>query len=165
MRTVPLLIVPGFSAGSGPLKMEFSFSRSVLSMSVAAALLAGCGGSQALNGATGAASDSGDSLPYHKTFQYTGKKQTFVVPAGVKWLTVVALGGAGAGSPGARGGRVFAELPVISGEHLAVFVGGAANGTSGGFNGGGSAKFYTRACFQSSRSTKCMLAAIRITAT
>ena len=45
--------------------------------------------------------------------------------------------------PGARGGRVFAELPVISGEHLAVFVGGAANGTSGGFNGGGSAKFYT----------------------
>ena len=35
------------------------------------------------------------------------------------------------------------SFPSSHGEHLAVFVGGAANGTSGGFDGGGSAKFYT----------------------
>lgn len=117
--------------------------RFVLSASVAATLLAGCGGSQPLIGAPDATSGSG-ALPYNKTFHYTGKKQSFKVPAGVSSITVVALGAAGHSSPShrtvsGRGGRVYAVIPVQSGERLYIFVGGAGfpyHG-DGGFNGGG----------------------------
>lgn len=75
------------------------------------------------------------------TFHYTGKEQTFTVPAGVTQLTVVAHGGEGAGNayygstdfPGLPG-RVLAVIPVQSKEKLYVFVGGS--GAHGGFNGG-----------------------------
>lgn len=84
------------------------------------------------------------SLKNHKTFSYTGKKQTFIVPAGVTKLTVVALGGQGGGVsyypsgniPGFPG-RVYAIVRVNPGDKVYVFVGGS--GKHGGFNGGGAA--------------------------
>jgi hypothetical protein len=81
-------------------------------------------------------------LKSHKTFDYTGKKQTFIVPAGVSRLAVIARGGQGGGfsvypSGNAPGfpGRVYALVPVHAGDKLYVFVGGS--GAHGGFNGGG----------------------------
>lgn len=129
-------------------------SRCAITIGVAVVLLAGCGGSQPPIGAppiTGprTANDNVDSLPYHKTFQYTGGKQSFNVPAGVKSITVVARGAAGDGGTGStsehyeyfgRGGRVYATIPVRSGEKLYVFVGGRGDGSyqgGNGFNGGG----------------------------
>jgi hypothetical protein len=115
-----------------------------LAICVAAATLSGCGGSQPPMGAPSATSESGDSLPYHKPFYYTGAKQSFKVPAGVTKIDIVGRGAAGGsryeGSPyGGRGGRVHAVIPVTPGEQLAVFVGGTPSGSSmnGGFNGGG----------------------------
>ncbi len=116
-----------------------------LSLSIAAAILAGCGGSQLPIGAPNGTSDDGNLLPYHTTFRYTGKAQSFKVPAGVTNLTVVALGAAGAGESGSyhgyyeyygRGSRVYAIIPVTPRETLYVFVGGQGS-TIGGFNGGG----------------------------
>lgn len=80
-----------------------------------------------------------EALSKKHTFHYTGGEQSFTVPVGVKWITVVALGAAGGGHAGGRGGRVFAQLPVAPGERLAVFVGGTTSNGSGGFNGGGPA--------------------------
>lgn len=91
-----------------------------------------------------------ESLPYHKTFIYTGSKQSFKVPSGVAQLTVVARGAEGGGASGSNsyqaffeggiGGRVYAEIPVKPGETLYVYVGGYGGSPSrsraGGFNGG-----------------------------
>jgi hypothetical protein len=79
------------------------------------------------------------AVSHHRTFLYTGKEQSFKVPAGVKWITVDALGAAGGGTAAGRGGRVFAEFPVVQGERLALLVGGTTTSTSGGYNGGGQA--------------------------
>jgi hypothetical protein len=76
-------------------------------------------------------------LSHHLTFRYTGEKQSFKVPVGVSWITVVALGAGGGGAFAGRGGRVSAEIPVMQDERLAVFVGGTTTGASGGYNGGG----------------------------
>lgn len=110
----------------------------------AVVLFAGCGGSQTPTIAPGVSNDNVDALPYHKTFKYTGSEQSFKVPSGVKAITVVALGAAGsaAGSgPGADqpgdGGRVYAVVPVRSGETLYVFVGGEGTRNTGGAGGGG----------------------------
>lgn len=119
----------------------FEFSRGALGMSVVATLLSACGGSSMPQTNSEAANDL-SALKSSKTFKYTGKEQTFKVPAGVTQLAVVALGGEGAGfsvypstaAPG-RPGRVYAIIPVHPGEKLYVFVGGS--GTHGGFNGGG----------------------------
>lgn len=84
-----------------------------------------------------------EALRYHKTFRYTGKRQSFIIPAHVEQIAVVALGGAGGaaytGLCLARGGRVFAVIPVQQHERLYVFVGGQGGVVSGGFNGGGNA--------------------------
>lgn len=72
---------------------------------------------------------------HSQTFHYTGTKQTFKVPPGVKRITVAAMG---AGTPSAHGGLVEARITVQPGESLAIFVGGAPNGMEGGYNGGGS---------------------------
>ncbi|MGB8520082.1 MAG: glycine-rich protein, partial [Candidatus Tumulicola sp.] len=69
-----------------------------------------------------------------QTFHYTGAKQNFTVPESVSSLMVTVRG---AGSGTKRGGLVDATIPVSPGEVLAVFVGGAPQGLSGGFNGGG----------------------------
>jgi hypothetical protein len=79
------------------------------------------------------------SLPYHKTYSYAGKEQWFTVPAGMKKLTVIAVGARGGGISDAQafGGRIWAIVPVTPGEKLAVFVGGQGSRAHGGFNGGG----------------------------
>ncbi len=71
-----------------------------------------------------------------QTFRYTGTSQHFTVPSAI---TSVAIAARGAGSSGKRGGLVQATISVVPGEVLTVFVGGAPQGLSGGFNGGGSA--------------------------
>lgn len=114
----------------------------VASIGLAGALLSACGGSSPVpSTAVGNASD-GSGTKSAQTFRYTGKKESFIVPAGVTQLTVVAHGGEGAGTvyygstddPGFPG-RVFAIIPVQPNEQLDVFVGGS--GAHGGFNGGG----------------------------
>jgi len=112
-----------------------SFCAVALSAYAAAALLAGCGGSQTPIGAPAASAVNATSG--RQRFNYTGQRQTFTVPVDVKWLSVVALGARGAGTDSSNGGRVYAVIPVTPGERLAVFVGGEGSEMSGGFNGGG----------------------------
>ena len=120
------------------------FSRHVFGICAAAAMLAACSGSQPPIGAV-ATSTQNVTPSSHQTFDYTGQRQTFTVPANVKWLTVDALGASGASgaflrradTEGANGGRVYAVIPVTPGERLAVFVGGEGSEMSAGFNGGG----------------------------
>jgi hypothetical protein len=125
-----------------------------LSVGVAAILLAGCSGSQALTGAPSAATGFGhNSLSHDRTFHYTGKAQSFAVPKGVTQITVAASGASGPivqGSScnrfGGRGGVVHATIRVTPSETLSVFVGGKgalgwgcgsqAGSGDGGFNGG-----------------------------
>lgn len=80
-----------------------------------------------------------------QTFTFTGAQQTFVVPARVARLTIIASGASGgsgsSGAPG-RGGRVTATVAVTAGEMLTVFVGGEGL-VAGGFNGGGNGGFST----------------------
>jgi hypothetical protein len=120
--------------------MTISGLRWALSIYAAAAMLAGCGGSPALIGNPDT-SGIEKVFSHHRTFHYTGNEQTFKVPASVKLITVDARGAGGGivSSDGqiGRGGRVSAELPVVPGESLAIFVGGAAAGATGGYNGGG----------------------------
>ncbi len=81
------------------------------------------------------------------TFNFTGDEQIFTVPAGVTSISIEATGGKGgtnsepnfAGVPGAGGygAVVSATLAVSSGQVLYVEVGGAAQVTAGGWNGGG----------------------------
>ncbi|MGA8100009.1 MAG: hypothetical protein WB810_15245, partial [Candidatus Cybelea sp.] len=100
-------------------------------------LLAGCGGSTMLShsSVTAVAIEVPAGL---KRFHFTGTRQSFVVPAGVKKLTITAMGARGGGgtsgaAAGGRGGLVKATISVTPGEKLGIFVGGA----DGGFNGGG----------------------------
>jgi hypothetical protein len=122
----------------------FAISRDTVSVATAAGLLAACNGIQPLVGAPNVISAA---QSHHQTFDYTGKEQTFKVPAGVKLITVDALGAAGGGNysglQGGMGGRTTAELPVTPGESLALFVGGSTNGASGGYNGGGEGVSFT----------------------
>jgi Glycine rich protein len=122
---------------------SLGFTRYALNTCVAAVMLSGCGGN-AGSGATPPVNGAGERLPYHKTFNYTGARQVFTVPAGVKKLTVIAVGARGGGDASYEGrdiqafaGRVRAIIPVTPGEKLAVFVGGEGSRSSGGFNGGG----------------------------
>jgi hypothetical protein len=85
----------------------------------------------------------------HITIHYTGKVQSFVVPAHVTSLAVIVLGAAGGGDSCntsycyghrdyfGRGGRIYALIPVRPHEELYVYVGGKGTGAGGGFNGGG----------------------------
>ena len=76
------------------------------------------------------------------TFSPTGAEDTFVVPAGVSTIHVVATGAPGAvaqnGGTAGRGARVSTDLAVSPGQTLYVNVGGTPTGSGGGFNGGGS---------------------------
>lgn len=76
------------------------------------------------------------------TFNYTGSPQLFVVPQGCNTSVHVdaygAQGGGNAVSPGGLGGRVQADIPVVPGESLYVYVGGTGDVTgTAGYNGGG----------------------------
>jgi hypothetical protein len=119
----------------------------------AAALFAGCGGSEPLATIPVGTANALQPKPGNKTFYYTGQRQKFFVPRGVTRIEVLAFGAAGAGVRGVgcdagvvlldtgpcfgRGGRVEAEIPVKPGEKLYVNVGGKGGSEAGGFNGGG----------------------------
>ena len=130
---------------------SLDFGRYALSTCVAAVMLSGCGGSAGSSGATPPVSVAGERFPYHKTFNYTGRKQMFTVPPRVKKLKVIAVGAQGNGDMHGFGGRVYALIPVTPGEKLAIFVGGdgAYNNSSGGFDGGALGGLYPY-CYRSS---------------
>jgi hypothetical protein len=100
--------------------------------------------------AAAAIAPSADAAPTTATFTSTGAEQSFVVPAGVRELHVVAIGargGAGArgmsiGTLGGSAAQTTADVPVLPGQKLFVEVGdrGAdatgSDGGAGGFNGG-----------------------------
>jgi len=109
-----------------------------LSGAVSIALLASCGGGG--ESATPLADQAARPLTQSRTFNYTGAKQSFTVPAGVTRITVVARGAGGDSCVRTgRGARVYAVIPVTPKERLTVYVGGggAGLGGAGGFNGGG----------------------------
>jgi hypothetical protein len=90
------------------------------------------------------------------TFNYTGNKQTYTVPACITEVTITASGAqAGKGQKGAagKGGRVVATITVTPGETLAVYVGNTgapgsgASGGAGGYNGGGNGAGYSNTCY------------------
>lgn len=76
---------------------------------------------------------AGCVLLYH----YTGNTQNWTVPDGVTQIGVDAEGAQGGGPYGGLGGWTHAVITVQPGDKLAVMVGGAGKGTTGGFNGGG----------------------------
>jgi hypothetical protein len=108
--------------------------RFALSTGVVAAFLAGCGGGAGSSVTPLAAPEAG--ARHVRTFHYVDKGQPFNVPVAVTSIKVIARGASGGGQSQARGGRVFAIVPVYPGEKLYVYVGGAASKTTGGFNGG-----------------------------
>jgi len=120
-----------------------SVVRSALGTLSAAAFLSGCGG----NAGAGAPATSGIGAEVKpalkkKTFYFSAKPQSFVVPANVHQISVILRGAAGdryvIGCPRTdRGARVAAVIPVTPHEKLAVYVGGEGYGANGGFNGGG----------------------------
>jgi hypothetical protein len=124
---------------------NFYLGRYTISNCVATAMLAACAGTQPPIGVPQNYAINSTEATHHKTFDYTGTEQKFVVPAAVTRLTVVARGGSGGGSevgspsdnfPGLPG-RVSAVIRPHAGDKLYVFVGGKGS-QSGGFNGGGS---------------------------
>jgi hypothetical protein len=134
-------------AGGNPVKMirntdrdaVASVIRSAFCIGAAGVLLSACGGSS-MPRASNDASNVPTALKNNKIFDYTGKKQTFVVPVGVTRLSVIARGAWGVGNTpfAAYPGRVYALIGVHGGDKLYVFVGGAGVRQTGGFNGGGS---------------------------
>ena len=87
-----------------------------------------------------------DGCENSMTYSYTGGAQTFVVPSSVEFIHVQAYGAKGGngdnGVLGGLGGFAEATIPVIPGEVLEVYVGGAGASYNsygpGGYNGGGS---------------------------
>jgi hypothetical protein len=85
-----------------------------------------------------------DGTPLPVYLGYSGGVQTYTVPAGVTRLGVELAGGAGGpiynSSTGqGLGGRVQAVLAVTPGQVLTVYVGGAGDTNTAGYNGGGAA--------------------------
>ena len=75
------------------------------------------------------------------TLNPTGARQTYVVPAGVTFVTITCKGGAGmwgsGSSPGGSGGSASGKYIVAPGTTLYVYVGAAATSVTGGWPGGG----------------------------
>jgi hypothetical protein len=116
------------------------------------AMLAACGQAQPQIVAPVILNPVGSERAHQQTFEYTGKAQSFTVPARVMRVTVTANGASGptqGGSScyfnGGNGGVVKATILVTPGETLAIYVGGEGVGDTsncstafeGGFNGGG----------------------------
>jgi hypothetical protein len=130
--------------------IDFRFGRHALGVSVATAMLAGCGGSQPPI-ASPQLRNSPRAPKQSQTFSYTGSEQTFTVPEGVTRVTIKASGASGqeeySYGAGAPGGLIVATVRVTPGESLAVFVGseylqystGYNRRGFGGYNGGGNA--------------------------
>ncbi len=116
---------------------HWNLSYYAISSCVTAVLLAGCGGGGERVSAI-PSSDIATTVTHSRTFNYVGTKQSFKVPPGVTSIAVVARGASGVSCPRTgRGARVYAVIPVTPRERLSIYVGGAASGSTGGFNGGG----------------------------
>jgi hypothetical protein len=128
-----------------------TLARFALSIS-AAAILVGCGGSETVVAPLGSAKNQLQPPAGSKTFNYTGKAQSFKVPGGVTRITIKASGASGPNQGGSscyftggNGAIAKATISVTPGETLAIFVGGEGTGdtsncspgSEGGFNGGG----------------------------
>ncbi|MTA69734.1 MAG: hypothetical protein F2956_07535, partial [Actinobacteria bacterium] len=75
------------------------------------------------------------------TYAANGTVRPYLVPPGVSWLQVDAIGGqggTGASGLGGKGGRLQGAIPVTPGETLYLYVGGSGSSNVGGWNGGGS---------------------------
>lgn len=90
-----------------------------------------------------------------RSYEFTGAMQTFVVPNGVDTVTTYVIGARGGlsypappmtgainnegqkRSTGNNGAIVMTSIPVTPGQQLNLFVGGAGQTISGGWNGGG----------------------------
>ena len=115
-------------------------------------MLAGCGESQPQILGPANVNAVGSERAHQQTFEYTGKAQSFTVPARVTRVTVTANGASGPSQGGSscyftggRAGVVKAAIAVTPGETLAIYVGGEGMGNTsncsaryeGGYNGGG----------------------------
>lgn len=81
------------------------------------------------------------AAPTSATFSYTGRVDSFQVPAGVSSITATAKGAQGASvdnGAGGKGGKVQATLAVTPGQNLSVYVGGQGGWNGGAAGGGGS---------------------------
>jgi hypothetical protein len=105
-----------------------------LRIGAAVGFLSACGAG-AGNGTVPVTADA-LAAKHSQTFHFTGNRQSFVVPPNLKQITIVAVGATGAGPTPTLPGRVYAIVPVRSGDKLWVYVGGAGSGINGGFNGG-----------------------------
>jgi len=79
-----------------------------------------------------------------ETYEATGARQSFTVPAYVTSLSLDVSGAGGGGTYGVAGGngaRLAASFPVAPGATLALVVGRRGEYHSGGYGGGGSAPF------------------------
>src|SRR5579863_10324354 len=98
--------------------MKVAFRCQSLSIGVASALLAACGGGK--SSVPPVSAGNAAAFSHHKTFTYIGRAQKFTVPNGVQQIKVDALGANGGGfktgdfrtGPGGYGGRVVATLNV-----------------------------------------------------
>ena len=75
-----------------------------------------------------------------QTFSYTGGPQSFIVPAGVSSLGVIASGAGGTagtsnGGAGGAGALVEGSMKVTPGQVWTIDVGGRGSGTAGGWGG------------------------------
>jgi hypothetical protein len=115
----------------------FTLNRCALSFGIAAASLAGCGGSQPPMGAPG----SPPQAPAHKlrsqTFTFTGAPQSFVVPHDVTSITVTADGASGATGSGMGGREVGAGGGGGGGGWFGGGGGGSGSTSTSGDGGGG----------------------------
>jgi hypothetical protein len=122
-----------------------SYSRSISIVSVLLCLVVTSGCAQLSPSVHPMPFARADAAARSRTFEYTGRSQPFIVPAGVTQVTILADGAAGGSvrypQVGGRGGRVYAVVPVQPNETLYVRVGGTADGTKGGYNGGGNGEF------------------------
>ncbi|MGY4967404.1 glycine-rich protein [Streptomyces sp. 900105245] len=87
-----------------------------------------------------------------QTFNFTGARQSFTVPAGVTEVQITAVGapgGSGWNAKGGRGARISHSLTgLAAGQLLYIYVGstpragGYLTAAEGGYNGGGSGDYY-----------------------
>jgi hypothetical protein len=108
------------------------------------ALAAAVGSALAAAPAGAATTPADPTVEYSHTFTTTGAPQELRAPAGVAGMTTRAVGGRG-GAGGSKAGGLAAEVqgvvPTEPGQAVWVLVGGNANGTEGGYNGGAGLPF------------------------
>jgi len=81
------------------------------------------------------------SAQYKDSVVFSSKaaEQSWVVPAGVTSIHIVATGAQGGGANGGKGGRVESDLKVNPEAKLIINVGSQPSGAEAGYNGGGKA--------------------------